>query len=102
MTFQDITKSENCLLVLQQIDRTLTIKLKNLLKIAENQHTHHTRNAAHRQITLPQVKTTNYGLNPVTYKAAKDWNSVQKSININLLDDYLSPKIFTKSFKENM
>ena len=102
MTFQDIIKPENCLLVLPQINRTLPSNLQSLLKIAENQDTHHTQNAAHRQVTLPQVRTTNYGLNSVTYKVAKDWNSVQKSININFLDDYLSPNKFIKSFKENI
>ena len=106
MTFQNIIKSENFLLVLQKINRTLgTIKLTepvSLFKIAENQHTHHTQNAAHQQITLPQVRTTNYGLNSVTHKAAKNRNSVQKSIVFNFLDDYLSATKFIKSFEENI
>ena len=102
MTFQDIIKSEDCILVLQRISRTLPSNLQNLFKIAEHQNTHHTRNTANQQITLSQVRTTNYGLNSSTYKAAKDWNSVQKSINFNFLHDYLSPKKFIKPFKENV
>ena len=106
MTFQNIIKLENFLLVLQKIKRTLgTIKLTepvSLFKIAENQHIHHTQNATHQQITLPQVRTTNYGLNSVTHKAAKNRNSVQKSIVFNFLDDYLSATKFIKSFKENI
>ena len=47
MTFQDIIKSENDLLVSQQINRTLPSNLQNLLKITENQHTHHTQTVVH-------------------------------------------------------
>ena len=74
--------------------------MQNLFKIAKNRHTHHTRNAARQQITLPQVRTTNYGLNSVTYKAAKDWSSVQKIVNFNFLDDNLSSKKLLNHLKK--
>ena len=47
-------------------NKTLPSNLQNLFKIAENQHTDHTRTTAHQQITLAQVRTTSYGLHSVT------------------------------------
>lgn len=37
----------------------------------------------------------------LTWKAAKGCHSVQKKKDFNFLDDNLSPKKFTKAFKEN-
>ena len=63
MAFLVIVKSENRLLVLQQINRILTSNLKNLFKMLKiSMLTHHTQTAAHRHITLPQIRTINYGL----------------------------------------
>ena len=90
MTFSDISRSENCLLVLQQINQALATNLQNMFKFSENQHTHNTRTANNQQVSLLQVNITNYGLHSVTYKAAKDWNSIQNKINFNFTEDYLS------------
>ena len=101
MTFSEILRAENRLLMLKQINPALPTNLQNMLKFGENQHTHNTRTATNRQISLPQINTANDGLNSVTYKAAKDWNSVQNKINFNFTKDYLSQNKFLKAFREN-
>ena len=102
MTFSDILRSENCLLVLEQINQALPTNLQNMFKFSENQHTHNTRTANNLQVSLPQVNTTNYGLQSVTYKATKDWNSIQNKINFNFTEDYLPQNKFLKTFRENI
>ena len=71
MTFSGNLRSENCLLVLKQINQTLPTNLQNVFKFSENQHTHNTRTANNRQASFPQVNTTNNGLHSVTYKLQK-------------------------------
>ena len=86
MTFSDILRSQNCLLVLKQINQALPTNLQNMFKLSENQHTHNTRTGNNQQVSFPQVNRTDYGLHSVTYKAAKDWNSIQKKINFNFTE----------------
>ena len=62
MIFPNILRSENCLLVLERINQTLPTNLQNMFKFSENQYTHNTRIANNRQVSLPQVNATNYGL----------------------------------------
>ena len=62
MIFPNILRSENCLLVLERINQTLPTNLQNMFKFSENQYTHNTRFANNRQVSLPQVNTTNYEL----------------------------------------
>ena len=102
MTFSGNLRSENCLLVLKQINQTLPTNLQNVFKFSENQHTHNTKTANNRQASFPQVNTTNNGLHSVTYKAAKDWNSIQNKINFNFTEDDLSQNKFLKAFRENI
>ena len=102
MTLQEIIKSENCLLVLNQINKNLPTSLQNIFKLAEDHHDHHTRTVNKRHITYPQVNTTNYGLHSITFKAAKDWNTIQKIINFNFSDNYLSKSKFLKAFTNNI
>ena len=102
MTFSEILRAENRLLMLKQINQALPTNLQNMFKFGENQHTHNTRTATNRQVSLPQINTANDGLNSVTYKAAKDWNSVQNKINFNFTEDYLSQNKFLKAFRENI
>ena len=87
ITFSDILRSENCLLVLKQIDPALLTNSQNIFKFSENQH--NTKTSNNRQVSFPQVKRTNSGLHSVTYKGAKDWNSIQNKINFSVTEDHL-------------
>ena len=44
-----------------------------------------TRQHSNLDITVPYVKTTNYGLYSIRYIAAKNWNDIPKSFNIIFL-----------------
>ena len=77
MSLQEIIQLENCLLVLNQINKNLPTSLQNISKLAENQHNHHTRTVNKKQIAYPQVNSTNYRLHSVTYKAAIERNYIQ-------------------------
>ena len=48
--------------MLDQINQALPTNLQNMFKFSENQYTHNTRIANNRQVSLPQVNATNYGL----------------------------------------
>ena len=65
MTLNKIIKSENCLLALHHINQCLPLSLKNLLTIENDLHNCSTRNSINHQLALPQVKTTNYGLDSI-------------------------------------
>ena len=80
----------------------MSTNLQNIFKFSENQNTNNTRTANNRKVSFPQVYTTNYGLHTVTYKVAKDWNSIQNKMNFNLIEDHLSQNKFLKTFRENI
>ena len=70
--------------------------------VANNQHQHHTREAYNNKITIPQVKTTHYNLQSIKYKAAKDWDEMQKELtSIDFNDEYLSKTNFSNAFKQH-
>ena len=64
MTLNEI-KSENSCLPLHHINQCLPLSLKKLLTNENDLHNYSTRNLANQQLTLPQVKTTNYGLHSI-------------------------------------
>ena len=46
---------------------------------------------------MPHVKTTHYGLQSIKYKAAEDWDEIQKELkNINFSDKYLLAPTYQK------
>ena len=73
LRLNDIIQIESTLLVLNEISNALPEAFNKL-----NQHDHNTRDVIRKRINLPQVKTTQYGLNSIKYKSAKDWNNIQK------------------------
>ena len=101
MTLNEIIKSENCLLALHHINQCLPLSLKNLLTNENDLHNYSTRNSTNHQLTLPQVKTTNYGLHSIIYRTAKHWNSVENSLNLNFANNFVSSKKFLKEFRKN-
>ena len=74
----------------------------NSFIFTENQYNHNTRTANNRNLLYPQVNTTNYGLNSVTYKVAKDWNSIQNEIDFNFTENHLSQIKFLEAFRKSI
>ena len=68
---------DNCLLVLNHINKSLPKTFENFFQYFNNQHNHNTRDSSSKKIVLPQVKTTHYGLQSIKYRAGKDWNNIQ-------------------------
>ena len=68
IAFSNVLRSENCLLVLKQINQASSTNLKNIphFQFNEKQHTHNTRTANNWQVSFSQVNTTNYELYSVT------------------------------------
>ena len=102
LTFPDMVRSEHCLLVLRKINQILPTNLMNNFLFTENQHNHNTRTTNNWNLTFPQVNTTSYGLNSVTYKIAKDWNSIQNEIDFNFTENHLSQIKFLKAFQKSI
>ena len=72
-----------------QVQNTLafTEAFNEFFQFANNQRDHNTRYAIRKRINLSQVKTTQYGLNSIKYKSAKDWNNIQQKVtNFNFED----------------
>ena len=64
----DIIKTNNCLLALNHINNELPENFKEFFIYSNNQHNHGTRGAYKNKITLPQVNTTQYGLQSIKYR----------------------------------
>ena len=80
---------ENSLLVLNEINTTLPEAFNEFFQFANNQHDHNTRDAIRKRINLPQVKTTQYSLNSIKYKSAKDCNNIQQKVkNFNFEENH--------------
>ena len=81
---------QKCHLVLSHLSNNLPETFRDLFTYASNQHQYHTREAYSNEITIPQVKTTHYGLQSIKYKAARDLDKIQKELkSINFSDEYL-------------
>ena len=66
-----IIKSENYLLALHHINQCLPLSLENLLTNENDLDNYSTQSSVNHQLALPQVKTINYGLHSIRYRAAK-------------------------------
>ena len=69
---------QNCHLVISHLNNNLPGTLRYFFESANNQHQHHSREAYNNKITVPRVKTTRHDLQSMKYKAAKDWDEIQK------------------------
>ena len=102
LPFHKMIQMQNCHLVLSHLNNNLPGTFRDFFKYANNQHQYHTREAYNNKITLPQVKTTCYGLQSIKYKATKDWDKIEKKLkNIDFSDKYLSKTKFSKLFKQH-
>ena len=72
LKFNDHVILENCLFTYNYLNHSLPDAFDNILK--RPIHDHITRATTHNAVVLPQVTTSNYGLNSILYRCAKDWN----------------------------
>ena len=87
-------------MVLNHINKELPEVFENFLQYTAGQHLHNTREANSHKVSIPQTKTTQYGLQSIKYKTAKDWNKMQNKLEFNFNEPYLSKNKFIKAFKE--
>ena len=100
LRLNDIIQIENSLLVLNETNNALPEAFNEFFQSANNHHDHNTRDAIHKRINLPQVKTTQYGLNSMKYKSAKDWNNIQQKVtNFNVKENHVSKLKFVNALK---
>ena len=74
--------------------------LQELFKNATNQHYYNTRGAYRNKLSLPQVRTTHYGLQSIKYKSAKARNEIKTKISGKLNIGYWSKNRFSRSLKK--
>ena len=93
---------QNCHLVISHLNNNLPGTLRYFFESANNQHQHHSREAYNNKITIPRVKTTRHDLQSMKYKAAKDWDEIQKELkSIDFSDECLSKNNFSNEFKQH-
>ena len=96
----EMIQTDNCLLALNHINKTLPTVFNDFFQYTNNQHNHLTRDASKNKIITPQVKTTQYGLHSIKYKTAKDWNQIQQKLaTFNFQNDYLPKSKFVTALK---
>lgn len=101
LNFEQIIQSENCILALNHVNKSLPDTFQDFFQYTNGQHNHNTRESTYNKITLPHVKTTSYGLQSIKYKTAKDWNNIQKKLaDYNFQQEYLSKSKFISSLKK--
>ena len=76
LKFSDQIQLTNILFIYDYLNKNLPDAFVNAFSLAHNRHNHQTRNTTKLILNLPQVNTTKYGLNSITYKSIKNWNEI--------------------------
>ena len=83
----DYVKLLNCIFVKNVLARDCLSNFQGTFKLANFMHQHHTRHAANNSVILKQSQTQFYGIHSIEYQAASFWNTLQKQVNIDLLQE---------------
>ena len=67
----------NCLFVFDFMRNNLPQNFNDCFKLTNHQYL--TRAMRNNHLTIPQIRTTAYGLNSITYKSVKNWNELMDS-----------------------
>ena len=102
MTLNNIVLLENCNLVMQHINKNLPSSFDNFFQILRNQNELNTRASSKNKVHIPQVRTTQYGLNSIKYKCATNWNNIQNNVDFNFNEEHLSISKFTEALKRKL
>ena len=99
MSLSQDVRMENSLLVLKHFKKETPQANADLFQYVNEQHHHNTRGALSKNVKLPQVRTTKYGLESIQYKSAKDWNYLLNTMNIDPPIQNMSNHLFVKALK---
>ena len=106
LKFEDLIKVEQLKHIFDFKNKNLPIDLLDLFKLSSNINSHTTRSASKGCMFIPQLKTTNFGIESLRYSAAVLWNNFIKSNevndirNIGLFKNYLKVS-FLSLYEEN-
>ena len=81
--FTDQIKLENFLYAHSSLQGNVPLPLKNQFLVTTDHREPHTRGASLTKLILPKVKTQNYGIYSIKYKATAYWNLIMGKIPEN-------------------
>ena len=76
----------NLLFVNDRLSNKIPLIMNHIFKFEHKEHKYQTRHSEHR-LTLPNVKTTTYGLNSIEYKCISAWNRMILKLNHEKLNN---------------
>ena len=82
LNFRNQVDLQNCLLVHSQLTSTIPMALQNLFMRKINLHNYGTRNSL--SLVQPNVRTTRFGLNSITFQSIYSWN---RFVNVKIIKD---------------
>ena len=85
-----------CHFLYDQLKNNLPETFSNFFTLNTQLHQHNTRK---NRFNVPNANMTSYGSNSITLKAIKQWNKVQKFINIDIYHLYSSEITYSKFLK---
>ena len=102
LCISDFIVLKNALLVKDCLEGINPTGFHNYFVKAKDLHQHNTRSATKNLVDIPQVKTTYYGHFSIRSQSALNWNHLQNSLEINLLNVTRNEtkKIITKKLLE--
>ena len=83
LKFEDQVKFQFCLLAYLQQQKRLPMAFDNFLTPVNSLHNHNTQGAKHK-LDIPRTKTVTYGSLSIAIRAAKTWNELCISKNLDL------------------
>ena len=103
MKLSDHVRFQNFLHVHRDLkENSLPPSLRKSFNITNDDHLYpNTRLTSNLKLVLPKVRTTNYGLNSITYRSVCDWNSLTNldpSIKFHESSKFICKKIVRKHF----
>ena len=100
LSSDEVVNLQKCLLVLNVLNNEVPETLQEFFKNITDQYYYNTRVAYYSKLSLPQVRTTRYGLQSIKYKSTKAWNEIQNKISDRLNTGYSSKNRLSKSLKK--
>ena len=105
MKFSDHVRLQNFLHVHRDLkENSLPPSLRNTFNVMNDNHRYpNTRLTSNFKLVLPKVRTTNYGINSITYRSVCDWNlltNLDTSTKFHEASKFICKKILMKHFMD--
>ena len=92
----DLISFYNCLLIAEHINQNLLSSFGGYFTYLAECHNYNTRGAMKKLVSVPQSKTTFYGIHSITAKSVRDWNTLQNKVTYEFLQDtVITPKLIS-------